>query len=145
METIDAVVMGRKSFETVASFPSWPYSKTVYILSSTLSTVPPHLASNDKIIILTGLRTAAEVVSICSSNGHKRLYIDGGVTIQKFIEARLLSSIVISTIPVLLGEGRPLFTKTGLGDIWLSHQYTKSWPHGGGLVQNRYSINYNTR
>ena len=43
-ENIDAVVLGRNTFESVLSFGQWPYTKPVFVLSNSLKTVPGHLA-----------------------------------------------------------------------------------------------------
>ncbi len=74
---------------------------------------------------------------LLSSNGFHHAYVDGGKTIQGFLQHRLINHMTITRIPVLLGEGVPLFGVTG-GDIWLRHVETKAFP--SGFVQSKYEM-----
>ena len=96
MNSIDALVMGRHTFEKVLSFGEWPYKKPVIVLSRKKRVIPgePH-----------------DVLEKASKKGFNHLYIDGGKTIQQFLNAGLINKLVITIIPVLLGEGIPLFGK----------------------------------
>ena len=106
MSRIDAIVMGRKSFETVIGFGiDWPYEKPVFVMSRTLASVPQDLV--EKVFIVSG--TLQEVLDEIHSRGFMRLYIDGGKTIQGFLKADMIDEMIITTIPVLLGGGVPLF------------------------------------
>lgn len=106
METIDAVVMGRATFETVLGFDcDWAYAKPVFVLSSTLTTVPDELAGTVEII----QGTPDHVVSALAKRGYTRLYIDGGKTIQGFLRADRIDDLIVSRLPILLGDGIPLF------------------------------------
>jgi len=106
MGRIDALVMGRASFETVLGFGiEWPYTKPVYVLSSTLKEVPPELSG--KVEIVNG--ALSEVLEQVHAAGHQRLYIDGGRTVQNFLQEGLIDDLIITTIPVLLGGGVRLF------------------------------------
>jgi len=103
---IDALVFGRKTFETVCSFDiEWPYTIPVYVLSNHLKELPEKY--QDKVILING--SIAEVLKQIHLNGHHRLYIDGGKLIQSFLKADLIDEMIITTIPVLLGDGIPLF------------------------------------
>lgn len=103
---IDAIVMGRTTFETVCSFDiDWPYTKPVYVLSNTLKEVPEDL--KDKVFLVKG--TLTEILTQIHTNGHHNLYIDGGKTIQSFLKEDLIDSMIITTIPKLLGGGFSLF------------------------------------
>ncbi|MCG8330858.1 MAG: dihydrofolate reductase family protein [Chitinophagales bacterium] len=103
---IDALVMGRVTFETVCGFDiDWPYNKPVYVLSNSLKEVPENY--QDKVELVNGSLT--DVLDHIHTNGHFRLYIDGGTTIQNFLKEDLIDEIVLTTIPILLGEGYPLF------------------------------------
>jgi dihydrofolate reductase len=132
--TIDALVIGRKTFDTVAGFPSWPYGTTpVIVLSSTLTDVSvPEGAVCE---VMTG--TPDEVVSRLAARGMNHLYIDGGITIQGFLEAGLIQRLTITRIPVLLGSGIPLFGALS-HDIRCQHVATRFFP--SGLVQSEYVI-----
>lgn len=106
MDRIDALVMGRVTFETVLSFDvPWPYTKPVYVLSNSLKQVPK--GYEDKVSLVNGHLT--EVLASIHGNGHSRLYIDGGSTIQGFLKEDLIDEMIITTIPVLIGGGHPLF------------------------------------
>ncbi len=109
MNRIDAVVMGRNTYEVVKGFGEWPYKKPVFVLSSRLKEVPQELVG--KVKILSG--TPLDVVSMLSEMGMNNLYVDGGRTIQSFLQHDLIDEIIITTISVILGEGIPLFGKSG--------------------------------
>jgi dihydrofolate reductase len=67
----------------------------------------------------------------------QHLYVDGGVTIQRFLEAGLIQRLIITRIPVLLGSGIPLFGPLP-HDVRLEHVATRAYP--SGLVQSEYVI-----
>jgi dihydrofolate reductase len=104
---IDAIVMGRKTFETVLSFDSWPYSKPVFVLSRRGVDVPKELKSKVEIVDAD----PSELTKLLREKGFHNLYIDGGVTIQGFLEENLIDEMIITRVPVLLGDGIPLFGK----------------------------------
>ncbi|MGY5858410.1 MAG: dihydrofolate reductase family protein [Candidatus Thorarchaeota archaeon] len=105
MNGIDALVMGRKSFEKVLSFGVWPYDKPVFVLSRRKVNIPEELA--DKVKITSG--SPKEIVVQLAELGYQNLYIDGGVTIQGFLDADLIDEMIITRVPILLGNGIPLF------------------------------------
>jgi dihydrofolate reductase len=102
---IDALVMGRITFEKVLTFSQWTYTKPVFVLSSTLPGVPEHLQGKAEII--SGDVTS--VVSRLNQRGYGSLYVDGGRVIQEFLEADLIDEMMITRVPILLGGGIPLF------------------------------------
>lgn len=103
---IDALVMGKSTFETVLGFDiDWPYEKHVFVLSNSLKDVPDAL--KNKISIVGGKEQ--EVLKIIHARGFYNLYIDGGRTVQNFLKADLIDELRITTIPILLGDGIPLF------------------------------------
>ena len=106
MDTIDALVMGRNTFEMVKSFGGeWPYSKNVFVVSNSMNSIPD--GYEDKAELIKGSPT--EIVSKLNQKGYKNLYIDGGKTIQNFLNEELVDEMIIATIPILLGAGKPLF------------------------------------
>ncbi len=131
---VDVMVIGRHSLEVVMSFPQWPYeNKKVIVLSRSLKSKPENI--NNKIEWYSGsLNTLIERLQ---HEGCQHLYVDGGKTIQSFINEDLLTDLTITTLPILLGEGIPLFSKTGR-DIPLKHIKTQSYSNG--LVQSTYAI-----
>ena len=112
MKGIDALVMGRKTFETVKNFETWPYTKPVFVLSSRIQELPEKL--NGKVEFMKG--DPMDIVSKLNSKGFENLYIDGGETIQRFLKEGLIDEMIITTAPLILGEGIPLFNKLE-GDI----------------------------
>lgn len=106
MDRIDALIMGRVTFETVLGFNvPWPYTKPVYVLSNSMTKVPSEYEG--KVFLVKG--TLNEILAQIHSNSHNRLYIDGGSTIQGFLKEDLIDEMIITTIPVLIGGGHPLF------------------------------------
>ena len=105
MNTIDALVMGRNTFEKVASFDFWPYKKPVYVVSKKLSTISDRLAG--KAFLIKG--KPKEIISTLNAKALCNLYIDGGLLIQSFLKENLIDEIIVSTLPVILGGGIPLF------------------------------------
>lgn len=106
MSRIDALVMGRSTYDMVASFGGeWPYPKPVFVLSNTLKDIPEHLT--DKVEVVSG--DLQQIVTDLDARGYSALYIDGGKTIQSFMREGLIDEMVLSKIPVVLGDGIPLF------------------------------------
>ncbi|HEY3405307.1 MAG TPA: dihydrofolate reductase family protein [Ohtaekwangia sp.] len=106
LANIDALIMGRTTFDTVCGFDiEWPYTKPVFVLSTTLQEIPGKY--KNKVWLLSG--TPELVLDEVHRRGFHRLYIDGGKTIQGFLREDLIDDMVITTIPVLLGEGFSLF------------------------------------
>ncbi|WP_196889357.1 dihydrofolate reductase family protein [Aureivirga sp. CE67] len=105
---MDALVMGRTTFETVCGFDiEWPYQIPVFVLSNSLKEVPAKYKG--KVEIVNG--DLNKIVEDLNKRGYLNLYIDGGRTIQSFLERDLIDDLIITTIPCLLGEGIPLFSK----------------------------------
>jgi dihydrofolate reductase len=128
MSTVDSLVMGRHSFEKVLSFDPWPYEDLpVTIMSSQAIKIPDHLKKS----VLISSESPIELVKRLTNKGFKHLYIDGGMTIQKFIVDNLINELTITLIPVLLGSGRSLFGPLA-HDIELDHIETKRF--GGGCA-----------
>ena len=105
---VDALLMGRNTFEVVAGFEGeWFYKKPVFVWSNSLTAIPEKL--KDKAFLVKG--SIKEVLSELHGKGFQKLYIDGGKTIQTFLKEDLIDEMIITTIPVLLGSGIPLFAK----------------------------------
>ena len=131
--TVDAIVIGRKTFETVLAMESWPYAdKRVVVLSSR-----PVDVSKAGGVVEHMAGPPAEIVSQLAASGAHHLYIDGGITIQGFLRAGLIQRLVITRVPVLIGEGIPLFGSLP-HDVRLRHIATRHYP--SGLVQSEYEI-----
>ena len=133
MAGVDALVIGRHTYETVLAFPAWPYgTKPVFVLSTRAPVPGPAGAIVEH---LSG--TPAEVVAKLTGRGIRHAYVDGGITIQRFLRAGLIQRLVITRVPVLIGKGIPLFGDTER-DIVLRHVATRQY--AGGLVQSEYEV-----
>ena len=140
METVDTVVMGRGTFEVVLSFDSWPFTKPVVVLSSRPLDLSVAIARGGAVEQMSG--EPAEIVARLAERGAQSLYVDGGVTIQRFLRAGLIDRLVVSRVPVLIGDGIPLFGSLP-HDVLLTHVATRWYP--GGLVQTEYAVRREAR
>lgn len=132
---IDIILMGRETFEKMRTVMPWPYSRPVVVLSSTMAqtNLPDDLINKVRVVN----KAPEEAMRMLEIEGHLKVYVDGGLLIQSFLRAGLIADMVITSVPVLLGEGRRLFGKTG-ADISLRLEETKSFP--SGLVRSRYGV-----
>lgn len=134
MASVDALVMGRHTYETVRGFGAWPYGETrVVVLSRRGVEVPEALRAT--VEVQAG--DPEGVLGRLGAEGVRRVYVDGGRTIQEFLRSGLVSEIVLTRVPVLLGAGVPLFGPLE-GDVRLAHVETRAFPDG--LVQSRYRV-----
>jgi dihydrofolate reductase len=132
--SVDALVIGRHTYEIVLAFDVWPYGdKRVVVLSHRpLDGVAPTGAVIEQ---MSG--APSEIVSRLAASGAFHLYVDGGITIQEFLRAGLVDRLTITRVPVLIGEGIPLFGSLP-HDVLLRHIATRSYP--SGLVQSEYEM-----
>ena len=129
---VDAIVMGRITFETVCSFDmDWPYNKPVFVLSKTMDMVPEKYQGKAEIV----KGSLPEVLEHIHTKGYSRLYIDGGNTIQSFLKEDLIDELIITTIPILLGGGSPLFNELPKE---LEFEHVESHLYLDALVQDCY-------
>ncbi len=124
--SVDAIVIGRKTFEKVLTFGAWPYGDKRVVVLSGAGGVVEQMAG-----------PPAEIVSQLAASGAHHLYVDGGITIQRFLHAGLIQRLIITRVPVLIGDGVPLFG-TLPRDIRLRHVATRHYP--SGLVQSEYHV-----
>lgn len=137
MADVDALVMGRNTFEQVLSFDAWPYGSTpVVVMSHRDIALPPGLPP----CVTATKETPAALVARLSEHGVRKIYVDGGLTIQGFLAAGLIDDITITVIPVLLGSGRRLFGSLP-ADVRLAHEGTTAFQFG--FVQSRYRMIHN--
>lgn len=133
MATVDALVVGRNTFEVALKLPSWPWGqKPVFVLSTRALEPVPAGAVVER---LSG--APAEIASQLSARGLRHVYVDGGITIQGFLRAGLVQRLIITRVPVLVGSGIPLFGVTDR-DIHLKHVATRQY--ASGLVQSEYEV-----
>lgn len=132
--TVDALVIGRNTFETVLSLPAWPYGKKRVVV---LSSRPIDFSAVLGGVVEQMAGTPADIVAKLAATGARHLYVDGGITIQRFLRAGLVQSVIITRVPVLIGEGIPLFG-TLPRDLRLRHVATQQYP--SGLVKSEYQV-----
>jgi len=129
---IDAFVFGRVTFETVCSFDmDWFYTKPVFVVSNTLEEIPQKYKG--KAFLIKG--TVLEILAHIHQKGYYRLYIDGGGLIQNFLKEDMIDELVITTIPVLLGGGTPLFSSLS---EQLHFECKRTTLYLDAIVQNHY-------
>jgi len=128
---IDAMVIGRGTFEKVLSFPEWPYEKKVFVLSTSLKQIPGTL--NEKATLVA--MKPAELLNYLSDKGFSNIYIDGGKVIQSFLREDLIDELIITKVPELIGTGIPLF---GYLDNDLRFEHIKTNIYSDGLVKSQY-------
>lgn len=132
--TVDTIVIGRKTFETVLGFDAWPYGEQRVVV---LSSRPLDLGAVRGGHVEQRGGEPAEIVEKLAATGARHLYVDGGITVQGFLRAGLVQRLVITRVPVLIGEGIPLFGSLP-HDVRLRHVSTRSYP--SGLVQSEYEV-----
>ncbi|MFZ9519337.1 MAG: dihydrofolate reductase family protein [Silvanigrellaceae bacterium] len=139
--SVDCLILGRKSFEKVLSFPQWPYGeKKVFVMSRKGITIPPALIKN----VSCTSKTPEDLSEHLAVLGIKRAYVDGGQIVRAFLQAGLLDELTITKIPVLIHDGLSLFEKSGsapghlVQDVWLELAEVRSWTFG--FVQESWKL-----
>lgn len=131
----DLIVMGRGSYEKVLTFDKWLYDRPVLVLSKQLAGTPVPEALKDKVQFSNA--TPRETMENLAEQKVRKIYVDGGQLVQSFLCDGLVSDMVITIVPVLIGSGRPLFGALSQ-DIDLKLISSRSFP--SGLVQSTYRI-----
>ncbi|MGY2129471.1 dihydrofolate reductase family protein [Blastococcus sp. SYSU DS0617] len=127
---VDALVMGRSTYDFIAPFAEWPYQgRPVHVLSTTLEP-----GADERITVH---RSLDEAVPALSAAGYRRVYVDGGRTVHTFLRAGLIADLTLSRVPVLIGTGHTPFGELS-ADIRLEHVRTRSF--AGGMVQSTYRV-----
>jgi dihydrofolate reductase len=134
LESVDVLVIGRNTYEKVLTFDNWPYAdKRVVVLSSRAV----DLANVRGAVLEQMSGSPAQIMDRLSASGAKHAYVDGGVTVQRFIRAGLIQRIIVTHVPILIGDGIPLFGSLP-ADVQLRHVQTTAYP--SGLVKSEYEI-----
>jgi dihydrofolate reductase len=136
MDTIDYIIMGRNTFDLVLSFglEHWIYGdKPMVVLTSRPLDIPDPISGT----VETMNCSPEKVVELLSGRGAGHLYVDGGETVQQFLRAGLIHRLIITRIPVLIGEGISLFGPLEK-DIKVKHVNTSELP--GGLTKSEYEV-----
>ena len=134
MSSVDALVIGRNTFEQVLTFGTWPYGDTpVVVLSRRLKSLPGDLPDS----VSLSADEPEKLIQRLSAKGLKHLYVDGGLTIQSFLASGLIDEITITVIPILLGTGKPLFGSLS-ADVAI--ELVESQAFEFGFVQSKYRV-----
>lgn len=133
--TIDAIIMGRGTWEKVSTFGDWPFDKPVIVMSKSLSQNDLPADQTGKVHIWNC--TPSEALKRTADEGWSRVYIDGGQLIQSFMQEGLIADLILTRVPVLLGRGKPLFGALS-ANVPLKHIETRCFQ--SGMVQSRYEI-----
>jgi len=134
IKSVDALVIGRKTYETVLDFPEWPYGeKRVIVLSS--RPLDFSKVRGGAVEQMSG--SPEEIAKKLAESGVQHVYVDGGMTIQRFLAAGLVDRLIITRVPVLIGDGIPLFGALPR-DIRLQHVATQHY--ATGLVKSEYEV-----
>ena len=131
MDKIDVIVMGRSTYEKVLTFPTFPYSKKVYVLSKSIMDIPRILTEQVTIFAMK----PSDIIIYLSDKGYSNIYVDGGKVIQDFLKEDLINELIISKAPILLGSGIPLFGYLGT-DLQFNH--VRTTVQSNGLVRSYY-------
>jgi len=128
MASVDAIVLGRATYDTVLGFDRWPYPGKRVVVMTHRPAEARHgeeFFSGPVVELADRLREA------------KRVYVDGGKVVSQFLAAGLIEDVTISVIPIILGDGIRLFSG-GEGEHRLDLESQRSWP--SGMVQMRYRV-----
>ena len=131
IKRVDAIVIGRGTFDKVLSFPSWPYDKPVFVLTTSMSKVPDTLTGKATILSMK----PDELINYLSNKGISSIYVDGGKVIQDFLTENLVDELIVSKAPILLGSGIPLF---GYLDHDIPFKHIRTLVQSNGLVRSYY-------
>ncbi|MDB4292159.1 dihydrofolate reductase family protein [Maribacter sp.] len=140
LSSVDCMIMGRKCMDMISSMnltpEQWFYgSLRIIVLSNTVKEAPENL--KDKVEMYSGDLLA--LISKLENEGHKHAYIDGGTTIQAFINLKLINEMTITKAPIILGEGIPLFGRT-VNAIKLEEAQAVAFAND--FIQLKYKVNY---
>ncbi|NES86447.1 MAG: dihydrofolate reductase [Moorea sp. SIO2B7] len=130
--TVDALIMGRKTYEMIVSFGQWPYGdKPVWVCSST--SLSPTKDCN-----LQPGNTPESAYKEAKEKGITHLWcVGGGSLASSLIEAKLLTNVFLSIMPLVLGSGIKLFGNLPF-HLMLNKASQKT--HESGMVQLEYTI-----
>ena len=135
IDSVDGLVMGTNTFQKILSLDKWPYEKPVIVMSNSLkeTDIPKYLLGHVR-LSNAAPRTLMEDLN---GDGWSRAYVDGGKIIQSFLLEELIEDIILTTVPILIGNGISLFGKI-LQDIHLTHLETNTF--ASGMVTSKYQV-----
>jgi dihydrofolate reductase len=132
--SVDVIVIGRNTFETVLGFGTWAYGKKRVVV---LSSHPLDFSAVKGGVVEQMSGSPTEIMAQLEASGARHAYIDGGITIQRFLREGQIQRLIITHVPVLIGQGIPLFGSLP-SDVTLTHVATRQY--ASGLVQSEYLV-----
>lgn len=140
ISSVDCMVMGRKTMDVISSMDllieQWPYGNIkIIVLSNSIKVAPKNLA--EKVEMYSG--DLVELINKLEQDGYKHAYIDGGTTIQAFINLQLINELTITKVPILLGDGIPLF---GKNDSVINLEEGEAIAFPNDFIQIKYKLRY---
>jgi dihydrofolate reductase len=127
MAGIDALVMGRKTLDTVRTFDPWPYAGTpVHVMTRQAPDDLPPLGELD---VQWSRESPSALLDRLGGAGVRRVYLDGGELIQSFLREDRVDRITVTTVPVLIGQGRRLWGEVPT-DLGWTLQEVRHWACG---------------
>lgn len=128
--SVDTLAIGRNTWEVASGFEPWPYQGKRCVVLTHRPLEAKHGEEG-----FAG--SARQLVEALAARGARHVYVDGGQVVRQFLSAGLLDALTVSIIPLVLGEGIPLFGEA-LSERGLVLEESRSWP--SGLVQVRYRV-----
>ena len=132
--TVDVLVIGRNTFDKVLTFETWPYQDMRVVVLSNRPIDTPAIPGA-RVERMFG--QPPDIVDRLAATGAQHAYIDGGITVQRFLRAGLIQRLIITRVPVLVGQGIPLFGSLPQ-DLKLRHVATQAY--ASGLVKSEYAV-----
>jgi dihydrofolate reductase len=140
-EGIGALISGSVTYEFVLDHMEeehgeWPYAgKPTWVLSSRDLPVPEGEGVDVRIVDAKVPDLYDEMIAAA---GERDLWVIGGGNVaSQFADAGLLDELIVTVVPVVLGEGKPLFDRRLPG---APIQLTAALPRDTGMVELRYEI-----
>lgn len=128
---IDAILMGRNTFEKVLTFGFWPYEKPFFVITNSLKKLPKDIVGKAEIV----KGSINEVIDQLNQRGYINIYVDGGKVIQNFLAEDMIDEMIITKVPILLGKGIPLFGEQEQSRMF---RHTKTEIYNNSLVKSHY-------
>ena len=135
LESVDIIVMGRKTFEQVITFNDWLYKDIkVIVLTSKDIEIPEKL---NKTVTTSNTLSSAQLIKELSNQSINHIYVDGGTVMRDFLSEGLVDEITVTIVPILIGKGKS-FSGLLPKDLYLKH--LKTTVYDFGFVQNKYKF-----
>lgn len=135
IQTVGASIMGSGTYEIARSLEGGidPHLPTFVVTRSDIRSAE----KNDNVHFVSGT-DLRQVIRKIQQRTQKNIWlVGGGELVQSFLKERLIDEIVLSTIPILLGNGIPLF-RTQSFHQKLAVRASKSF--ADGVVQTHYLV-----